>query len=132
MKILQSGSKLLTHHQFCSSIKSKNSKIRFSLIVLPTAYFNPFRVSESLAMSSSILAAKREHVKVKLALDLPSKVIQKQINVSLRTVQRIYTNLKHYDSIYVPKASQQNRSHVITSEMKEIRAFDLCFIDKQN
>ena len=122
----------MAHHQFCSSIKSKNSKIHFSLIILPTTYFNPFQVSESLTILSFILTTKQEHIKVKLALDLPSKVIQKQINISLRTIQRIYTNLKHYDSIYVPKASQQNRSHVITSEMKEIRAFDLCFIDKQN
>src|SRR5438876_5615003 len=34
--MIQSGSKLLAYHQFCSSIKSKNPKIRFSLIVPPT------------------------------------------------------------------------------------------------
>src|SRR5437667_5843719 len=84
---LQSRSKLLAHHKFCSSIKSKNPKIHFSLIVPPTACFNSFRVSESLAMPSSIFATKQECVKVKLALSLPSKVIQKQTNVSLRTVQ---------------------------------------------
>ena len=33
--ILQSGSKLLAHHQFCPSISSKSPKIRFSLIVAP-------------------------------------------------------------------------------------------------
>ena len=99
--------------------------------MLPTACFNPFRVSESLAMPSSILAAKREHVKVKLALGLPSKVIQKQTNVSLRTVQRIHTNLKRYGSARTPKAPQQGRPHVITPEMEEVRAFDLCFVDKK-
>ena len=91
---------------FARQSKSKNPKIRFSLIILPTTCFNPFQVAESLAIPSSILTAKREDVKVKLALNLPSKDIQKQTSVSLRTVQRIHINLKRYDSARAPKAFQ--------------------------
>ena len=82
-------------------------------------------------MPSSIPAAKRERVKVKLALGLPSKIIQKQTNISLRTVQRIHTNLKRYGSTRAPKAPKQGRPRVITHEMEEVRAFDFWFVDKK-
>jgi hypothetical protein len=83
-------------------------------------------------MPSSIPAVKRERIKVKSVLSLSSKVIQKQTNVSLRTVQRIRTNLKRYGSTRSPKALQQGRPRVITPEMEEVHAFNLCVVDKWN
>ena len=126
---LPSGSKLLAHFQFCPSETSNPQKARFSLIAPPTACFNPFRVSESLAMPSSIPAAKRECVKVKSVLGLSSKVSQKQANLALRTVQRIHTHLKHSNgSARAHKASHKDRPCVIMPEMEEVLAFDLHFV----
>ena len=125
---LQSGSKLLAHFVNWKLESSNPRETTFSRILPPTARFNPFQVSESLAMPSVIPAVKRNRVKVKLGLGMDPKEVGKQTNVSLRTVQRIHTNMTYYGSATTPKASRQGKPRVFRLEIEEVCAFDLDFV----
>ena len=71
-------------------------------------------------MPCRIPETKRRTIKVKIALENPSKEIADTVNVSCRSIQRFSKNLSIHGSMTPPKVVPQGRPRIITPEMEEI------------
>jgi hypothetical protein len=73
-------------------------------------------------MPAAVSERRRGHVKVKVELGVPTKEIQAQTNVSLRSVQRFRKNI----------LESQGRPRKITPEMERVCPFYAYFLMLKN
>ena len=74
-------------------------------------------------MPAAVSENRRERVKVKLQLSVPTQTIATETHVSLRSVQRFSKNLVDYGSTRAPKKDVQGRPRKITPEMERVCSF---------
>ena len=76
-------------------------------------------------MPSRIPQAKRDSIKVKIALNETVKTISKNINVSSSAIYNYKKNLRQFNTLKPPKVLPQGRPCKITSEIEEVCINDI-------
>jgi transposase len=74
-------------------------------------------------MPAAISENRRERVKVKLQLSVPTQTIATETHVSRRSIQRFNKNLVDHGSTRAPKKDIQGRPRKITLEMERVCSF---------
>jgi transposase len=83
-------------------------------------------------MPAAVSEQRRAHVKVKVHLGVPTKVIHKETHVALRSVQRFQKNILEYGTTRPPKKDSQGRPRKITPEMERVCPFYTYFLIYKN
>ena len=81
-------------------------------------------------MPSRIPQAKRDSIKVKIALNERVKMIAKNVNVSSSAVYNYKKNLRQFNALKPPKVLPQGRLRKITREMEQVCVQDIIDIIK--
>ena len=81
-------------------------------------------------MPSRIPQAKRDSIKVKIALNERVKTIAKNVNVSSSAVYNYKKNLRQFNTLKPPKVLPQGRPRKITHEMEQVCVQDIIDIIK--
>jgi len=71
-------------------------------------------------MPSRIPQAKRDSIKVKIALNERVQTIAKNVNVSSSAVYNYRKNLRQFNALKPPKVLPQGRPRRITPEMEQV------------
>ena len=82
-------------------------------------------------MPSHIPQAKRDSIKVKIALNEKVKTISKNINVSSSTIYNYKKNLRQFNALKPPKVLPQGRPRKITPEIEDVCINDIADITEQ-